>query len=312
MIFFDVEPDRYGRFGHQAYRLLVAVLAAEAFDAFFIPQTFRYFAFNGNQIIDFSRYYRCKSSIPACQIIYVRNQVDVVGNDKFDLGTVEGFGDFVNIVSHYKNSDGNYLIRLPFDQEPGLLMKYIYQSDRIPSALRQTVCIDTSDQISFDVSIHCRRGDVDPSRHPSWFIADEVYDQLISLLLQFCPGLNIALITQKELRLTNSAKMLSSCNSSLTVFIADDTINSNCELRDLKLLFASKLIIGGQSGFSQIPSLYMSIPYIELYNSHARQHQPHLFKPHLSISTQCIIESLMAPLNSLINIVKSRQVFVKA
>ena len=303
MIYFDAEPDRYGRFGHQTFRLLTAVLAAEAFDGFFIPQTFRYFAYNGNTLIDFSRHPRCKDYIPGCKIVFVSQEIDSVGNDKFDLSRIDCFGELVHIISSYKQCSSNYLVKLPFDQEPGLLLKYLYCKDNISRSLKDIVCKNIAHKPGFDIVIHVRRGDVDLRRHPSWFIPDDVYDHLLCYLLHKTSSLKIAVITQNDLLLPNALKATHDSSSTIKVFVSDQTINSQCELRDLNYLLNSRLIIGGQSSFSQVPSLLMNIPYIELYNSGNRQHQPHMFRPCLSISSNSILHSPRDALRPLLDIV---------
>lgn len=294
MIIFEAEPDRYGRFGHQFYRHLTAIICAEIFNGSFLLPRFRYFANSANQIFQYSSHPLCTATFNQVELVYLLNHpTDVYGNDKYALEDPYQICRFISDILLQRDyaGDRDLLIKLPFDQHPGLLLHYL--SLRPQYQKRLATIYKKPKSLYLDskhprISIHIRRGDVNKGSFPSWYIEDRVYDSLIFQLLQNLESSHIYIHVQGSIFIPSS---LHHPDAHLRLHISNSSseLNHADEINDLHDLFNADLIIGGQSSFSQAPALVCSIPFVEVYNTPNRQHQPHAFTPDLSISSSEII-----------------------
>jgi len=298
MIIFKSEIDRNGRFGHQFYRIFTSILLAEYFDGLFIEPLFKYFAYKTNDYLSFSRHPRCALQLPSCTYLnYSGGQVDVYGNDKLDLCNPQVYTQFIQNLEDLKNLGKSVLINLPYDQEPGQLMNLYYTNSGVQKNLVSMLNNrpKTATNCLKRIVIHIRRGDVSPQRFPSWYIEDKVYLCLIRILCNSQSDIRLDVITQGNLSFYNQISDM----SMVRIYSSSNNLNHQDEIRDLEILSNASLIIGGQSTFSQIPSLINNIPFIELIKAQGAQHQPHMFKPSFSISTDMILQQPNKVLDSI-------------
>lgn len=290
MLLFKSEFDRNGRFGHQFYRILTSVLLAEYFNGLFVEPMFKYFAYKANDYLSFSNHPRCALHIPSCTFLnYTEGQVDMYGNDKLNLSDHSAYQRFMASLSRLNTSANAVLVNLPYDQEPGKLLDLHFTDSKIRtnlSSLMSTKSI-TAKTCPKTIVIHIRRGDVTRNRFPSWYIEDDVYLHLIMSLYQTIGRFRLDIVTQGQLSFASQLREF----PLVTIYNSTDCLNHQDEIRDLQLLSNASVIIGGQSTFSQVPSLIYNIPFIELVKGNNGQHQPHMFKPAFTFSTDMVYQN---------------------
>jgi hypothetical protein len=293
MLIFEAEPDPYGRFGHQFYRVITALLLAEVTGNSFIPSRFKYFANNINSLLDFSKHPKASLELPALHVRFLSNSIhDIYGNDKFDFSSIS-LQDIIGLVTSIGLTGGatNVLVKLPFDQEPGVLLRELYLNEQYRSNLR-TLWVPQCFASCYDVAIHIRRGDVNKARFPGWYIEDEFYDRLIQMIIQkSCKMLRIAVVTQGQVCLELASNESLARGSRLEIFTSADSLNHPDEIRDIRIMAMSRCIIGGLSTFSQAVSLIHSIPIIEVTRDVTRESlRPHHFSTLATLSITDIME----------------------
>lgn len=260
-LIFLSEPDRYGRFGHQSFSLLTSWLFAHRFNCHFLPNQYSYFASKYNDYVDFSSSSRSTSIIPS-NTRYLRLEgslPDHVGNTKFNLEDSKSIQSFLlSLQSARRTSKEPICLQLPFDQTAGVFFTSINAS--MHSDLRQIfgklICRRAHDY-PISIAIHIRRGDVNEDSHPSWYIKDFYYLNLVyALFLFFKDGINVNIVTQGEILFHTHPELQSYVSSGqLRINCASQNFINDDEIEDFSNLLNADLLFSGQSSFSQLASL---------------------------------------------------------
>jgi len=260
-IIFTAQPDRYGRFGHQTFSMLSAVLLAHYLDEYFLPLNYEYFAYRFNRVVDFSASERALSYVKGA-VRFTRLDLparDENGNTKLDLSKSAELGELLEKINLLQGGNDDYVqVLLPFDQFPGHLLRH-YNRDinidmhRIFSGL--TIRDKHKKHKKPLYAIHIRRGDVSPQRYPQWYIADEHYCRLIEALYILHSGdLSIEIITQGCVELESVICREMKAANKLNVLTCDEQWTNDKEIDSVYVMMQADYIIGGLSSFSMLPA----------------------------------------------------------
>jgi len=262
-IFFS-QPDRYGRLGHQTFSILTSWLLAKKLGQVFIPIRYAYFADIFNQYVNFSDSEYAVTNLPRGTSLFSieTDDVDKYGNRKFNFDSPEGFGYFLDKLYAVSISKScNRLIVLPFDQQPGILMRSLGDRDYedLRRVFKGVLNLATPKDASFYIGFHIRRGDVGSNNHPEWFIDDNICCLLIETLLRLkISDYKLLVFTQGKCILPNlSPKINEACISGKLVIRdgADHFVSQRGEAMTLAEMSQCDIMIGGLSSFSLLASM---------------------------------------------------------
>jgi hypothetical protein len=175
-------------------------------------------------------------------------------------------------------SDG-LCLHLPFDQTAGVLMHSLTRTMHadLQKIFHKLICPHKSIR-SFHIVIHVRRGDVNSSSHPQWYVNDSLYAALIEALFR-CYGEMIAItvLIQGVIDLGRSDTIrYYSLSGNLRINSTfQEWINDN-EIRDFSTMINADLLISGQSSFSQLAALIKNgrVPVCVVKNEESRLPHP--------------------------------------
>jgi hypothetical protein len=251
-------PDRYGRFGHQTTSLLAALLLAHVTNTRLIKPRYMYFCDKWNAYSDYSRSVKVSSYIPSgLKLLYLEKETsDSYGNRKWDLSSKDELTDILNRL--HLASD-NSLIFLPFDQSPGLLLKLLNKEHVRKDVRRIFTFPDVLLQPTPPYAcIHIRRGDCTRAAHPSWFVEDAFYINLIELLLAELPKVfKICLCTQGDISWLLKSPQVASSIVDKRVFIqtTDQLFINDSEVNDFVLMRNAVILFSASSSFSHLANV---------------------------------------------------------
>ena len=161
------------------------------------------------------------------------------------------------------------IVKLPFDQPPGLLVNLLKKSeiyDDFRRAFTQIAGIDRK----FDLVIHIRRGDVTKASHPDWWIGDDIYIDIINELFHNKSCLpNVCVCTQKGASanlLRHMQQMSEIFPGHLTIRASDEGWSNNDEIEDFCLMTNANILLGGQSSFPCLAALASQNTFIFMGN----------------------------------------------
>jgi len=264
------QPDCYGRFAHQAFSILAGWSIAHKIGCFFLPRPFTYFSSNFNQYVDFSVSSR-SAYVFEGKSFYRRmsgKSPDMYGNTKYNLNQLDNICDFLAELELNHNPSADYiLLEMPFDQTAGRFLKRLTEAMKLDLIkIFKPLGLLTSHEYSTDaksisqtsIAIHIRRGDVTPSRHPSWHIADIYYENAIHALYSlFGDKARIRILCEEsDIAWSN----VSAINSLRAKGIIVDQTNYNLQMHpraaiDFSHMLNSDILISGQSGFSMLAAM---------------------------------------------------------
>ena len=297
---FLCDLDRYGRIGHQTSRMLTAFLLAHLTGGKFIPLDYKFFPYRANKIFNFSHSERaCTENFFIRKVISLSKGFrEPHGNDCFDFSSIEEIKLALTIMSQSNTIEPNAsqvelpytIIKLPFDQAPGLLLKLL-NNPLIYEDFKR-VFVGLVDNIkgycnSFDLVIHIRRGDVTKESHPDWWIDDDIYINILNELFHdnsFMP--NVCICTQRGIsqKLIKHVNQISeSFKGHLTIRASKEGWSNNDEVEDFLLMSNAKVLMGGLSSFPCLAALASQNRFIFLGNNEPPEY-PFGLNPELSFS----------------------------
>jgi hypothetical protein len=258
---FVAQPDRYGRFGHQTFAMLSAVLLAHYCDEYFLPLRYEYFAHRFNNVVDYGASERSLVHLSG-SVRFTRLDIPVYdqhGNTKLDLSDPCQFGELLNQINRIRNTNDDYVqLLLPFDQFPGHLLRHYnkqikYDMQRVFNGLIQAPYRKKNKDPQY--LVHVRRGDVSPQRHPAWYVPDEDYCKLIDALYLLHSGeLSIVIVTQGSVKLASDACRELTSRNRLRLMTCDEQWTNDKEIDSVYAMMQADYIIGGLSSFSMLPA----------------------------------------------------------
>jgi len=253
-----VSPDRYARFGHQTSSISTSLLLAYMTGSRVILPRYMYSCDKWNQYVNFSRSKFVCAEVTGSHLsaVYLENwKTDNIGNRKWVFDNTQ---NVQQLLTQIANTDDNSIIFLPFDQTPGILHR-LYNQTRLREDIRGVFRFDNS-IVSMDnpyVAIHIRRGDVNEESHPSWYVNNSFYIELIERLCTILPnsfGIYICIQGDKSwlqrIRLTQLGLGRKFMVSSACAGFANDY-----EVADFLTMKESTILFSASSGFSHWASI---------------------------------------------------------
>lgn len=220
----------------------------------FIPRRYEYFTCRWNKYVDWSRSSKALNLLysSGCTVCHLASHLHDDGiNTTYDLQSAEGVGQ---LLQDCYRKDRIYL--LPFNQLPGLVLT---SNSEIRHDLGSCVAPLLQSQYTSDICIHIRRGDVNPLRHRSWFIDDNVYASIIRKVLISKPNTRIRIISQLNSDGSRPLEQLASeFGSSVEISISESQWTNNDEVDAFAAMLNCKILIGGRSSFCQT-AYYLSL-----------------------------------------------------
>ncbi|MCT0250814.1 hypothetical protein [Synechococcus sp. CS-197] len=224
---------------------------AHYFDWKFLPSRYDYFTEHWNQFIDWKqseKAYKGEALYQLIEMVDILNDLDKDGiNRTFDFEKSTNIRKVKRIIDDQYAKGKQLLVRLPFDQFPGKLLK---KTDTIHRDLQN--CLKLRELSSYDISIHIRRGDVNMvNNHSRWCISDEIYEILLRELSSEFPNETICCYSQLN---TDGSIPLAKIQElpNVTLNISNSTWTNKDEIDAFSQMMGSKVIIGGRSAFSQL------------------------------------------------------------
>lgn len=255
--FLTVSPDRYGRFGHQTSSITAGILLAHLTNTKLIEPRYMYFCDKWNKHANFAKSAQVATSVPKnLKISYLeKRDADQNGNRKWNLNNKNELNELINEIV---DSDDDNIVNLPFDQSAGLLLK-LFNKKVIRDDIKKIFSFDKDERIIEEpyICIHIRRGDCTPTNHPTWYVKNEIFINIINVLAQIIPeNYSIIICTQGDVAWINSAT-ISTLISQNRFFISSTNqlfINDR-EIVDMRLMLNANILIGGVSSFSRWASI---------------------------------------------------------
>ena len=263
MTIFLAQPDRYGRFGHQFTSLLSAYLCARFFNQTFIPLKLAYFAEKWNTLFDWEKSEYAAKNIVSSNISFIEDMNTCHLRLNRKLKWVNTSSIYSSLYAEVVKQEKENLCILAFDQKPGLLINLIsHQSDQdLLNTLNYKLVENVLGNISLPkdpfICMHLRRGDVDSTSHPSWYIPDPVVLSLFEKLTS-CVDNEIILITEESYL---SPVLRSYISAHKQFNIASDMISAHIgsydkDIYDWIIMLKAQFLIGSKSSFSQLAHLF--------------------------------------------------------
>lgn len=250
-------PDRYGRFGHQSFSIIGPLLIAYITGSRLALPRYMYFAEKYNTIVDWRKSALVCTDLPKqSNIVYLENKVpDSVGNRKWALDSLESLQDLIQVIAELPS---NTLAFLPFDQSTGLLEKLLNQ-EYVRSFIRSAFpekCTRLMPNAPY-ACIHIRRGDVSIEKHPQFFVSDDFYLELLSILSDLLPvDWVICVCTQGDSSWLSP--VMRYCQSSGRKLILSSTASAwtnDSEIGDFLLMKDSDILFAAGSSFSRLAAV---------------------------------------------------------
>lgn len=247
----SVNPDRYGRFGHQTLSITTGILTSIMTGSKLLLPRYMYFSDKWNKLINWKNSRYVSSKVDGTREVYYleSSKTDTAGNRKWNLDKSEEIDDYLTKINSISSCG---LIELPFDQHPGIMLR-LYEIDIYKRDLKNVFeSIVEDNRGKKKLTIHIRRGDVSEDRHPDWYIKDEVYFSLISALDRFLPEeWEINICTQGEVKQyeTIENRINKKQNNRLNIHTTDELFINDSEVDAFTRLFNSEIIITSGSSF---------------------------------------------------------------
>jgi len=255
--YFYVNPDRYGRFGHQTLRILTGLLYYQLTAIPILSPRYLYFCEKWNQYIDWNILDFCVSAASFTNILNLGLTFDSVGNRKYPFDS----GAELFHLTEYLLRQDKTLIQFPFDQHPGILLRLLKKSD-IRTQFQQVFQPFKSIRPFAKpyIAFHIRRGDCTASSHPQWYITDEIYNSLISYLLAEVPRrIPMIICTQGATHGLSSDIINDEISSGrLLISSTDQLFINDAEVEAFSFMLNSAFLFCSGSSFSQLAAVFGS------------------------------------------------------
>lgn len=251
--FLTVSPDRYGRFGHQTTSIAAGILLAHLTNTKLIEPRYMFFCDKWNKHANFTKSSRVATLIPKnLKISYLEKKVnDQHGNRKWDPNNKNELNELINEIV---DADDDNIINLPFDQSAGLLLKLLNKKV-IRDDIKRIFSFNMDEKIVEGpyVCIHIRRGDCTPTAHPTWYVKNEIFIQIINVLAQIIPkNFSIIICTQGDVSWINSANISTLISQNrFAISSTNQLFINDREITDMQLMLNANILIGGTSSFSR-------------------------------------------------------------
>ena len=251
--FLTVSPDRYGRFGHQTTSIAAGLLLAHLTNTKLIEPRYMYFCDKWNKHANFTKSSRVATLIPKnLKISYLEKKVnDQNGNRKWDPNNKNELNELINEIV---DADDDNIINLPFDQSAGLLLKLLNKKV-IRDDIKRIFSFNMDEKVVEDpyVCIHIRRGDCTPTAHPTWYVKNEIFIQIINVLTEIIPkNFSIIICTQGDVSWINSANISTLISQNrFAISSTNQLFINDREITDMQLMLNANILIGGTSSFSR-------------------------------------------------------------
>ena len=160
----SINPDRYGRFGHQTLSITAGILTSIMTGSKLLLPRYMYFSDKWNKLINWGNSKYVSSKVDGMREVYYleSSRTDTAGNRKWNLDNSEAIDDYLAKINSISSCG---LIQLPFDQHPGILLR-LYEIDIYKKDLKNVFeSIMENNRGKKKLTIHIRRGDVSEDKH---------------------------------------------------------------------------------------------------------------------------------------------------
>ncbi|KZR79938.1 Glycosyl transferase family 11 [Prochlorococcus marinus str. MIT 1342] len=216
-----------------------------------------YFCDKWNNVIDWTKSKYIVSSIekPVSDIAYIEaDRIDGVGSRRWDFHSIT---NLVHVIKLIETRPNNTITFLPFDQSGGCLYNLL-NLPLIKYDLAKIFNVEATTSLNKYICIHIRRGDVSDTKHPSWFVDNDFYLNLLSSINIVAPlEIPIVICTQGDASWIDivANQLVRQGRQIFVSTIMDSWINSN-EINDFALMLNSDVLFMAGSSFSHIAGYF--------------------------------------------------------
>lgn len=254
-----VNPDRYGRFGHQTLRILTGVGLYYLTGNKLLLPSYYYFCEQWNYCIN----WKCSDAVTQQASFGKMVRIDPMppdmhGNTKVDFSSTTDILNFIRLTGQIDNN----LYLLPYDQGPGKLLN-LFSNYFILQNTRKVFNLPSIDHYTEKpyVAIHIRRGDCTHARFPSWYVENGFYISLVKKLLGLLPvNFTIIVCTQGSTEWFYVPDLINPIQQKRVVLRSaeDSHVNNITEIDDFSLMFRANILFAAGSSFSQLAGMFGS------------------------------------------------------